>query len=122
MLLYATFGDVYWLKETDPNCVPFDAELQEKLGLFPEITIYTMLAISVILNIICWKWREASAVLFFIECGQILLESLVPHPASRTMLIVVVRFTAATILLSTESRSSIAVATIGALCTQIVSH
>ena len=81
MVMDATTSDAFWEKKADPDCLSFNTDIVESIGQFIIIAIWIALGASVFLDIICWRWNKVACVLFYLECGQILLENLVPQPA-----------------------------------------
>ena len=80
--------------------------------------IYFLIVTYVILDLICWKCRKVAHVLFYFECFQIMIETvMLPHMGSMTVWVISTRFIAAVVFLAVSLRASIVIATVGAIGT-----
>jgi len=82
MILLAIFSDASWeenpnsLDDTTKQCINFKENFTEKVEFIAKITIYIMLFLGLILDLICWRYREVSSVLFYFENALMILMSL----------------------------------------------
>ena len=72
MLLDATtMSSAYWDRKdaVSAECLAFDTDNADKLGEYPKYTIWFTLGLSVLLDILCWRWKKVAYALFYLECA-----------------------------------------------------
>ena len=88
--------------------------------------VSTLLALSILVNLVCWYWRKLAFALIFVECLWAIVDHLVLFSlhiaASSELLLNCTRFIAIGVLLGVDARLTILTATIMSLLTQIVTH
>ena len=121
MILYATFGQVYWVKrdssndelESDGDELPeqglINHELKETFGGVPETIVILMITVSTLLCLACWFWPKIALSFMYIESLWVIFDTvfILQSETHQSSLVITVRCIGAGILLGVQFRQTI---------------
>ena len=128
MILLAIFGDASW--EVNPNslddatkqCIDFNEEFANTVAFMAKTTIYIMLCLGLILDLICWRYRKVSSLLFYFENALMIVVSLLPSNFNKHFLGITMRLLFCVVAFACQARGSIIFASLMTLCYQFFIH
>ena len=125
MILYATFGQVYWVNrdssndelELDGDELPeqglINQELKETFGGVPETIVILMITVSTMLCLACWFWPKIALSFIYIESLWVIFDTvfILQSVSHQSSLVITVRCIGAGILLGVDFQLTISTVT-----------
>ena len=68
MIIDATFRTAYWEMENDPDCTQSNHMFRSEISsITPRIVVVSLLILSTILDLLCWKWKKVAMIFLYLE-------------------------------------------------------